>query len=186
LDKVLQKHAEVVENGFVADGGLRYKRYAISTLRGGVGKSTLAFNLAHEMAGHRPMLVVDLCAQCNLTETLMRGVEPEATVIEALQPRLLGPAFGDPPSDVSYRISVTCDAFKMKKASFVIPGNPLMFAFPSTMYQQLQIANAQSNPAAVKKLLESLSAVLTEDVLRWWHAPGVVRGRCDHHPGPGR
>lgn len=160
LDKVLERHARVVDEGFTAQNGLRYRNYAISTLRGGVGKSTLAFNLAFEMAEQRSMLVADLCAQCNLTETLMRGVDPEVTILDALQPRLLGPAFGDPPSDASYRVSATCDAFKARKATFVIPGNALMFAFPSTMYQQLQIANAQSNPKAVRGLLESLKSVL--------------------------
>lgn len=35
-----------------------------------------------------------------------------------------------------------------------------MFAFPSTMYQQLQVANAQSNPRAVRNLLDSLKSVL--------------------------
>jgi chromosome partitioning protein len=128
-----------------------------------VGKSTLAFNLAFELAGIRSMLIADLCAQCNLTETLMRGVQPEVTILEALQPALLGPAFGDDPSDISYRISSTCDAFKTRKASYVVPGNALMFAFPSTMYQQLQIANAQSNPRAVLRLLESLKSILATE-----------------------
>lgn len=160
LDKVLNNHAQVVNDGYVATGGPRYNSYAISTLRGGVGKSTLAFNLAFELAGIRSMLIADLCAQCNLTETLMRGVQPEVTILEALQPALLGPAFGDEPSDISYRVSATCDAFKTRKASYIVPGNALMFAFPSTMYQQLQIANAQSNPRAVKRLLESLKTIL--------------------------
>jgi chromosome partitioning protein len=35
-----------------------------------------------------------------------------------------------------------------------------MFAFPSTLYQQLQTAHAQNNPKAVKALLECLKAVL--------------------------
>lgn len=42
----------------------------------------------------------------------------------------------------------------------MIPGDPELFAFPSTLYQQLQIANAQSNPSAVAALLESLRTVL--------------------------
>jgi cellulose biosynthesis protein BcsQ len=163
LEKVLRNHAMVINEGYVAMGGPRYHSYAISTLRGGVGKSTLAFNLAYELAGNRKMLIADLCAQCNLTEALMRGEQPEVTILDALQPALLGPAFGDRPSDVSYRVSSTCDAFKTRKSSFVIPGNALMFAFPSTMYQQLQIANAQANPRAVRKLLESLKAILEEE-----------------------
>lgn len=163
LDKILENHLNVVEHGFTREGGLKHKSYAISTLRGGVGKSTLAFNIAYEMAGRRSLLVTDLCAQCNLTETLMRGESPDVTVLEALQPMLLGPAFGDTPSDLSYRISASCETFKARKPSYIVPGNPLMFAFPSTMYQQLQIANAQSNPEAVLRLLESLKRILKDE-----------------------
>lgn len=160
LEKVLENHARVVEEGFVEMSSLRYRTYAITTLRGGVGKSTLAFNLAYEMSNHRRILIADLCAQCNLTEALMRGERPEVTVLDALQPVMLGPAFGEVPEDVSYRVSETCGAFKAQKPSYIIPGNALMFAFPATMYQQLQIANTQNNPKAVSKLLESLKKVL--------------------------
>ena len=128
-----------------------------------MGKSTLAFNLAFEMARQRPIVIADLCAQCNLTETLMRDEPHEVTILSSLQPKLLGPAFGEIPSDNSYRVSTTCDAFKSTKAAFIIPGNQLLFAFPSTMYQQLQIANSQSNPKAVLNLLESLKSILEEE-----------------------
>jgi cellulose biosynthesis protein BcsQ len=164
LEKVLARHSQVVENGYLAPGaGLKYKSYAVSTLRGGVGKSTLAFNLAFEMSAKRSLLIADLCAQCNLTETLRRDMDAEVTILNALQPKLLGSAFGDIPSDISYRVSATCDPFKLQKPSYVIPGDALMFAFPSTMYQQLQIANAQNNPSAVRKLLESLKGILKDE-----------------------
>jgi chromosome partitioning protein len=163
IDKVLENHMAVVEGAYSAGGGLKYRSYAISTLRGGVGKSTLAFNLAHEIALRRSLLVADLCPQCNLTETLLREYEPDVTVLKALHPMLLGPAFGSTPSDSSYRISTYCDAFKSCNPAYFIPGDPLMFAFPSTMYQQLQIANAQSNPSAVRSLLESLKVILDNE-----------------------
>jgi chromosome partitioning protein len=164
IDKVLENHARVVNGEYSGNSsGLKYRSYAISTLRGGVGKSTLAFNLAHEIATKRSLLVADLCPQCNLTETILREFEPEVTILKALQPALLGPAFGDSPSDASYRISTYCDAFKLCKPSYFIPGDPLMFAFPSTMYQQLQIANAQGNPRAVLRLLESLKDILDNE-----------------------
>lgn len=166
LEKVLANHMRVVEEGYTAEGGLKYKSYAITTLRGGVGKSTLAFNLAYEMAGTRSMLIADLCAQCNLTEAIMREDghdDDDVTILDALQPMLLGPAFGTVPENLSYRIGSHCEPFRSRKRSYLVKGNALMFAFPSTMYQQLQIANAQSNPVAVKKLLESLRTVLKNE-----------------------
>ena len=43
---------------------------------------------------------------------------------------------------------------------FLVKKCAQLFAFPSTMYQQLQIATAQSNPTAVRNLLESLKRIL--------------------------
>ena len=163
LEKVLETHRQVVEEGYTKTGGLKYRSYAVTTLRGGVGKSTLAFNVSYEMAAKRSLLVADMCAQCNLTETLMRDADHEVNILDALQPALLGPAFGKAPSDLSYRVSQYCDPFKAQQPCYVIPGSQLLFAFPSTMYQQLQIANAQSNPSAVKNLLESLKSILDTD-----------------------
>jgi hypothetical protein len=98
-----------------------------------------------------------------MTETLMPDEDPPAVnVVHALQPVLLGPAFGTAPDDVTYRVSKYCDAFKAVKPTYLIPGSPEMFAFPSTLYQQLQIANAQSRPEAVGALLESLKLVINK------------------------
>ena len=150
LDKVLQNHQRVVEDGFTATGGLKYRSYAVSTLRGGVGKSTITFNLAYELAQQRSLLIADMCAQCNLTENLMREENPEITVLETLQPILLGPAFGSAPPDASYRVSNYCNSFKTAKPSFLMPGNAELFAFPSMLYQQLQTAHAQALPVPVQ------------------------------------
>ncbi|NWB68058.1 ParA family protein [Pseudomonas sp. I8001] len=163
IETILENHRLVVEEGFVREGDLKYRNYAVTTLRGGVGKSTLSFNLAYEISRKHSLLIADLCAQRNLTENLMRGIEPEYTLLDALQPALLGAAFGDVPDDISYRASQSCDSFKGGKTSYVIPGDAEMFAFPSTLYQQLQIANAQQNTKAIKNLLEILRAVLDKE-----------------------
>jgi cellulose biosynthesis protein BcsQ len=163
LEKVLQNHQRVVEDGFTETGGLKYRSYAVSTLRGGVGKSTITFNLAYELAQQRSLLIADMCAQCNLTENLMRNEDPDVTVLDTLQPILLGPAFGSAPSDASYRISNYCDSFKTAKPSYLMPGNAELFAFPSMLYQQLQTAHAQKNISAVKALLESLKTAMDKE-----------------------
>jgi len=160
IDKVLETHQHVVENGFSHTGKLKYRSYAVSTLRGGVGKSTITFNLAYELSKQRSLLIADMCAQCNLTENLMKGANPEVTVLETLQPILLGPAFGEAPSDASYRVSTYCDSFKVTKPTYLMPGNAELFAFPSMLYQQLQTAHAQKNTVAVKALLQSLKTAL--------------------------
>ena len=182
LDKVLETHRQVVEGGNTHSGGLKYRSYAVTTLRGGVGKSTLAFNLSFEIAGKRSLLVADMCAQCNLTETLMRDADHEISILDALQPALLGPAFGTAPSDLSYRVSQYCDPFKTQNPCFVIPGNQLLFAFPSTLYQQLQIANAQNNPSAVRKLLESLKDVLDREA-KEKNADGILMDTSPFYAG---
>jgi chromosome partitioning protein len=163
LEKVLNLHQRVVEEGYVKNLELRYSSYAVSTLRGGVGKSTITFNMAYELSKQRPLLIADMCAQRNLTENLMRGEFPEVTVLETLQPILLGPAFGSPPHDASYRVSKYCDSFKTTKESYLLPGNAELFAFPSMLYQQLQTAHAQRNKSAVRALLQSLKTAMRHE-----------------------
>jgi cellulose biosynthesis protein BcsQ len=163
VEKILENHTRIVEGEKPVLKLPKYRTYALSTLRGGVGKSTLAFNVSYELAANSSLLIADLCPQCNLTELLMRGEEPEVTILKALQPVLLGPAFGDAPRDISYKVSPHCDAFKLRKPCFFIPGDPEMFTFPSTLYQQLQIANAQNNSQAIRKLLECLKDVVDRE-----------------------
>ena len=163
LKKILETHQRVVEDGFVLAGRPRYRSYAISTLRGGVGKSTLAFNIAFELAQHRSLLIADVCPQRNLTETLLGDYPTPVTVLRALQPMLLGPAFGEVPDDLSFRVSQYCPPFKEGKPAYFIPGDAEMFAFPSALYQQLQIANAQAKPQAMRALLESLKTILDRE-----------------------
>ncbi len=182
LEKVLNIHQHVVEEGYSKGGDLRYRSYAVSTLRGGVGKSTITFNLAYELAQQRSLLIADMCAQCNLTENLMRDQDPEVTVLETLQPILLGPAFGKAPEDASYRISTYCDSFKTVKPSFLMPGNAELFAFPSMLYQQLQTAHAQKNVSAVRSLLESLKTAMEKEAIQK-NAEGILMDTSPFYSG---
>jgi cellulose biosynthesis protein BcsQ len=165
LDKVLEIHAKVIEEGYTKPVGQEFDRYAVTNLRGGVGKSSLAFNLAFGISRKDSLLVADVCPQCNFTEILFGGGQekPKVSISNALLPMILGPAFGDVVEDISYRVSKYCDEFTGGKACFGITGNPELFAFPSSLYGQLNLAHAAQNKVAVKKLLHGLKSILDHE-----------------------
>ncbi len=70
LDKVLEIHAKVIEEGFTKPIGQEFDRYAVTNLRGGVGKSSLAFNLAFGISRKDSLLVADVCPQCSFPDFL--------------------------------------------------------------------------------------------------------------------
>lgn len=163
LDTVLENHQRVVREGYRRDSGQGFKSYAISNLRGGVGKSSIAFNLAYEMSRQEAVLFSDLCPQCNFTETLLGDFRPKVNIYDAMKPMILGAAFGDAPTDLAYRVAQYCDDFKGGKGAYVIGGSPELFAFPSLLYQQLNTAYSQKNQMAVERLLHGLRNVLEKE-----------------------
>lgn len=163
FQKVLDKHQEVIEGGISAPRGQDFASYAISNLRGGVGKSSIAFNLAFEISRKHSLLATDVCPQCNFTELLLGDFRPKVDIYSALQPVISGPAFGDPPHDISYLISRQCDEFKGGKPAYMVSGSPELFAFPSSLYQQLNSALAQQKSTAVERLLHGLKRILQEE-----------------------
>lgn len=160
LQRIIANHDRSLEESYEGPIKLRRRRYAVTNLRGGIGKSTLSFNLAWMFTRHHSTLVADLCPQKNLTESIMRGQKAEITISHALNPKVLGPAFGEVPDDISYRASTLNDHFKGAKSGFLIPGDGSLFAFPSALYQQLQQAMAAGNKKAVSNILFSLRDIL--------------------------
>lgn len=163
VTRIFDIHQRVIEEGYTAESSQNYKSYAISNLRGGVGKSSIAFNLAYELSRNNPTLITDVCPQCNMTEMLLGDYRPPVNIYNALQPVILGPAFGDTPEELSYRVGTYCDYFKGGKGAHVVGGNAELFAFPSSLYQVLNTAHAQKNASAVKKLLQGLRTVLDNE-----------------------
>lgn len=166
LARIIANHDKSIEEGHVSHPSFKRRAYAVSNLRGGIGKSTLSFNLAWLLTRQFSTLIADLCPQRNLTEALMRGPKPEVTIGDALRPKVLGPAFGDVPDDISYRISTFNDHFKGGKAGFFSPGDGQLFSLPSALYQQLQQAMAADNVKAVRNILLSLRSVLDDEAAK--------------------
>jgi chromosome partitioning protein len=160
LKRIFANYDRSLEEGGIAPISFQYRSYCVSNLRGGIGKTTLCFNLAYMLSRHKSTLVADLCPQKNLTEAILRDADAVVTIADALRPKVLGSAFGEMPDDISYKISNLNDYFKGGKASYFIAGDSTLFAFPSALYQQLQQAMAAGNPKVVKNILLSLRDVL--------------------------
>jgi cellulose biosynthesis protein BcsQ len=166
LSKILETHAKIIDEGYTKPHGQNFRTYSVSNLRGGVGKSSISFNLAFELSRKHPLLVTDVCPQCNTTELLLGDFKPKVTIYNAMQPVILGPAFGDSPEDISYRVAQHCDDFKGGKGAWVVAGDRELFAFPSTLYQQLNMAYSQGNKTAVQRLLQGLKEILDSEAKR--------------------
>ncbi|WP_175767795.1 ParA family protein [Burkholderia cenocepacia] len=163
LARIIANHDRSLEEPVAEPLKLKRRSYAVTNLRGGIGKSTLSFNLAWMFTRHHSTLIADLCPQRNLTESITRGQKLDVTIGAALNPKVLGPAFGDVPEDISYRASGLNDHFKAGKSGFLVPGDGQLFAFPSALYQQLQQAMAAGNKKAVANILFSLKQLLSKE-----------------------
>jgi chromosome partitioning protein len=160
MEKILERHKALTVGIPPTPKSLGWNTYAVSNLRGGIGKTSLAFNLAYELSRRRSLMVADLCPQCNLTELIFRDSRPSVKITDALMPRIMGSAFGDEVEDISYIMSDKAEYFKGGKTCYFVPGDPELFAFPSMLYQQLNNAFGRSNPTAIGNLLLSLKSIL--------------------------
>ncbi|MHC2712698.1 chromosome partitioning protein [Bradyrhizobium diazoefficiens] len=164
LDKIIENHDNSLADDWLPTLGRRYNRYCVSNLRGGIGKSTISFNLSYMLSRTASTLVVDLCPQRNLTESIMRGQNSPVNIGSVLRPKVLGPAFGVPPEEISHRLASVNQHFLGGKKSYFIAGDAGLFAFPSSLYQQLQQAVIANNTSAVKNILFSLKEILEDEM----------------------
>ena len=121
----------------------RFKTYAISIFRGGIGKSTISFNLAWEVSRNRRALLLDLCPQCNFSQSLLGEDLDQSpyTIYDAVLPRIMA---GTPEidfDDLITSVPPTCSSFKNGAGAFAVPGSKELFLFPSLLYTQLSNAS---------------------------------------------
>jgi hypothetical protein len=62
VDEIVDRAQAVLSDGDVPARSQTFKSYALSNFRGGIGKSTLSFNLSYEVSQNYRTLLLDTCS----------------------------------------------------------------------------------------------------------------------------
>jgi cellulose biosynthesis protein BcsQ len=166
LEKLLYNFKKTIAGEDIKRPKIKYKSYTITNFRGGIGKSTLAFNIAFELSRENNLLLADVCPQCNLTQALLgEDVDSHSlTIYDALLPYLMPAAKKAEIDDLLLSVPAFCHYFKQGKKIYNIPGSKELFLFPSLLYTQLNsTANIGTRAQDTgKNILASLDSVLKE------------------------
>lgn len=144
----------------------KYNIYSVCNLRGGIGKTTLTFNLSYDMD---KLLVVDTCPQGNLSSFFDPNYfNAGVSVYDALLPYIIpGLAYAN---RISRKISATNSYFNTRD-SYYISSSPNLYEFPSSLEgaisQTRGLPLAQATTAKTKLLL-SLKDIITNE-MAWTH-----------------
>jgi chromosome partitioning protein len=142
----------------------KFNTYAVTNFRGGIGKSTLSFNMAYEMSRNYQCLFLDACPQRNFSQNIFgdRLSQFNATIYDALISEITNTK---PPNymELVEKVNPYCDAFAGGKLCYMIPGSSELFLFPSLLYSQLaqyaQLGGRHQEEAS-KKVLLSLKTII--------------------------
>ena len=87
MDKIINRQFDIANNQADAIPLPKYKIYAMCNLRGGIGKTTLSFNLSYLVDN---LLAVDTCPQGNLSYfNIFLYCNPNFSSIKEKSPRFL-------------------------------------------------------------------------------------------------
>lgn len=133
----------------------KHDTYTICNLRGGIGKTSLAFNLAYLADS---VLAVDTCPQCNLTWFFDNNYfkNSDLTVYDMLLPSFI-PGLGNA-YNIAKNISATNVKFRNKHA-FYLPSDERMYVLPSqiaTAIAQAQTVVGNQQTQIIDNILFSL------------------------------
>lgn len=155
-----------------------FDTYAICNLRGGIGKSSLCFNLSYLTDD---VLMVDTCPQGNLSyfydnQYFSRN---STTVYDLILPHIM-PGLG-PATRVAQSISATNKHFKGKKAYF-IPSSDMMYVLPNQVALALSQTGSVPQANIRAQMQDSILYSLDSEIRREKSETGCTRCLIDTSP----
>ncbi|SHL19100.1 ParA family protein [Alicyclobacillus tolerans] len=144
-----------------------YARYAVTNFRGGVGKTTLTFNLGYELVKKgQKVLFADVCPQTNLSEMFLRDqFMVGANLYDTLTTEIMPGSGGKGVGGSAVRVGASCPSFSYSD-TYLLKGSMDLYLFPGTLYLQLSTAAALMRERAmdtVRSLLLALDRVLARE-----------------------
>jgi cellulose biosynthesis protein BcsQ len=140
------------------------RRYAVCNLRGGIGKSTLTYNLAYETNN---LLVIDTCPQGNASAFFNEGkpIKSYTNIYEAILPYML-PRLPFP-ANISTSVAEVNNYFKDKNIRLIC-SSPNLYEFPTILESALsQANNLPTQRDKIKKgILSSLKDLIDREAVK--------------------
>lgn len=166
IDTVIGRSEQVLAGADLPERNQVFKSYAVTNFRGGIGKSTLSFNLAYELSQQYVSLFLDTCSQKNFSQNVFGDQLSDfsKTLYDALIVQMTNAGSIDV-NDIAFSIKSYCPSFAGNKRCFMIPGSTELFLFPSLLYSQLaqyaQLGAGYQTDASARVLL-SLKRIIND------------------------
>ena len=164
VNEIVERSQAILLSGDVPVRTKSFSSYAVTNFRGGIGKSTLSFNLSYEISRQYRTLLLDTCSQRNFSQNLLGDdiFDAPKSIYDSLVSLIAGTSPIDP-EEMLMSVRASCNAFKQTRPTSVIPGSTELYLFPSLLYSTLaQYAQLQGSigKEASQRVINSIKTII--------------------------